>query len=359
MIIQDCNTNRMYEEVATQYHAYLEDALTRPKTFDGYYCRLVEEELCKAFNVENAALTTSGSLALSQIALAKGLKAGDEIIVTPYACGGVFMPFAALGLKLKFCDINEYGVIDGDKLASVITEDTKAIVSTGMWGITTDFDKFKDTGLPIISDICQCMFGHYKNTPVAQLNDLTAISFGRRKELPTFGTYGAVLCEDERYLDALEATKFNGMSKKGTYYEYLGFNGEPSEDKAVSCLIALRYRNAWNRRRHEIAEMYNELLSHNGIRYLTPPNYSDINYQKYIVFVDDRNKTRKALNELGVPAKDYYPLSAPQSDLFEGGTFVGVEQFMQNALCLPIDPWYYDEEIRFIVDSLLQVLSNE
>ena len=81
MIIQDCNTNRMYEEVATQYHAYLEDALTRPKTFDGYYCRLVEEELCKAFNVENAALTTSGSLALSQIALAKGLKAGDEKVI--------------------------------------------------------------------------------------------------------------------------------------------------------------------------------------------------------------------------------------------------------------------------------------
>lgn len=359
MIIQDVCTNRMYQETATQYHAYLEDALSREKTFDGYYCRLVEEELCKAFDVPYASLTTSGSTALSQIAFAKGLKAGDEIVVTPYACGGVFMPFAAIGLKLKFCDLNEYGVIDGNKLQSVITENTKAIVSTNMWGITTDYDKFVETGLPIISDSCQWVSSHYKGTPTTQLNDLIAISFGRRKELPTYGTYGAVLCHNEKYLQLLESTKFNGMSKTGTFYESLGLNGEPSEDKAVSCLIALKYRKPWARRRFEIAEMYNELCRQYGIKYMIPPEYSDINYQKYVVFVKDRNKTRKDLNNINIPVKNYYPIAANQSGLFESADLPGVDKFMQTALCLPIDPWYTDDEVYFIFNSLLNVIKDE
>ena len=360
MFVKRINTERMFNEIKHDYFKHLEIALSKSESNDGIYCKKVEEQLCELFDVNYACLTTSCSLALSQISLSYGLSPGDEVIVTPYACGGAIMPYAVIGCKLKFCDLNEYGIIDGKKLQDIITVNTKAVVSTGMWGISTDFDYFKETGLPIIGDIAQCTFAKYKGTPTAKLYKMSAISFGRQKEVPIFGTYGAILYHDESYKDILGATKFNGNRRGGRYFERLGFNGEPSEDKAVACYITLKNIDVWRARRISIAQHYNYLFDKYGIKYLTNPDYSTNSYQKYLVFVKNKELVRQKLLEEGIQAHAHYSENAAKNSVFgkSDNDYSQLEWFMNNTLSLPIDPWFTDQEIEYVASRLAKILEE-
>ena len=367
--VKRLNTERMFEETKEMYFKHLEIALSKSKSADGYYCNLVEELLCEHFNVPYASLTTSGSIALSQIALSLGLRPGDEVITSPYTAAGAFMPIALLGCKLNFVDINRYGVINEDLLESSITSKTKAISAIGAFGNSPDYDKIlifaRKHNLLILNDICQCQHSIYNDQPVSTITDSCFISFGRTKEIPIYGTYGAVLFKDLNLKEKLSSTKYNGWNlgtnESVRYYKSIGTNGEPSEDKAVACYVSLLNSDKWLQRRYQHGQLYRELCVKNGITVLPIPPYNKFStYQKFIVLVKDRMLVYKKLADEGIQCHINYFENAAYNSVFpkQTNSFNVVDTFVNNSLTLPLDPWITTEEINLVVDKLVQVVDK-
>lgn len=367
--VKRLNTERMFNETKDEYFRHLEIALSKSKSADGYYCKLVEELLCGHFSVPYASLTTSGSIALSQIALSYGLKPGDEVITSPYTAAGAFMPIALLGCKLKFVDINKYGVINEDLIQNSITPKTKAISAIGAFGNSPDYNKIlkiaEKNNLIILNDICQCQHSIYKDQPVSTITGSCFISFGRTKEIPIYGTYGAVLYKDSDLRDKLLSTKYNGWNL-GTnesirYYKSIGTNGEPSEDKAVACYISLLNSKNWLQNRYHRAELYRALCEKYGIKVLPIPSYNEFStYQKFIILVKDRMLVYNKLAEEGIQCHINYFENAAYNYVFpqQKNSFNVVDAFVKNSLTLPLDPWITSEEVKLVIEKLVQIVDK-
>lgn len=367
--VKRLNTERMFKETKSEYFKHLEIALSKSKSADGHYCKLVEELLCERFQVSNSSLTTSGSIALSQIALSYELKPGDEIISSPYTAAGAFMPLAILGCKLKFVDINDFGVLDETLIEKAISSKTVAISAIGAFGNSPDYDKIlslaKKYNLHILNDICQCQHSLFKGTPVSTLTKSSFISFGRTKEIPIYGTYGAVLYNDDNLKEKLLAAKYNGWNL-GTnesirYFKLIGTNGEPSEDKAVACYISLLNADKWLQNRFELANLYLDLCNKYGIKVLPVPTYNKFStYQKFIILVRDRMLVYNKLAEQGIQCHINYFENAAYSPIFEKQHYKynKVDEFVQTSLTLPLDPWITVAEIKLVMEKLVSIVDK-
>jgi dTDP-4-amino-4,6-dideoxygalactose transaminase len=364
------HTHRMFEETKHLYFEHLEKALSVPESNNGVYCRKVEELICDFYGLPFANLTTSGTIALTQLALVKGVKPGDEIIATGYTCSNAIMAYSVLGASIKFCDINMHGVIDPDLIKPLIGPKTKYIAATGMFGNPVDWDTIKkiaiDNDLIILSDIAQSQNTDYKGTPVSQLDDMSMINFGRQKEIPVYGTYAAIVYKSDKYKDALDAARLCGMSRRTLYgrnkISHLGVNGEPSEDKAVACYISMLNAHKWLERRRQTAALYEDLFMKYGIKTLDKPDYtSSSSYQKFIVFVKDRKKVYDLMLKEGIPVYDHYSENLATSPILSSDNsaqFPTIDHFMSHTLSLPIDSWITSEEVSLIAETLDKVLDQ-
>lgn len=369
--VQRVHTHRMFEETKDEYFKHLEIALSVPESNNGVYCRKVEDLLCDFYNIPYANLTTSGTSALTQIALVKGVKPGDEIIATGYTCSNAIMAYTILGASIKFCDVNMYGVMNPDHIKELIGPKTKFIAATGMFGNPIDWDLIKtiafENDLIVLSDIAQSQNTDYKGKPVALLDNMSMISLGRQKEIPIYGTYGAVLFKSEHFKESLDAARLCGMSKKTLFgrkkVSYMGMNGEPSEDKAVACYVSMLNAHKWLDRRIETAALYEDLFKEFGIKTLDTPYYtSTSSYQKFIVFVKDRKKVYDLMIEAGIPVYDHYPENFANNPVFSNKemdkNYPVVEHLMQHTLSLPIDSWITANEVSFVAETLNKVLES-
>ena len=95
--------------------------------------RRLEKELMDYLDVPNINLFTNGHLALEYVIEAFNLK--GEVITTPFTFASTTHAIVRNGLKPVFCDINPVDyTIDVEKIESLITDKTSAIVPVHVYG---------------------------------------------------------------------------------------------------------------------------------------------------------------------------------------------------------------------------------
>ncbi|NLI64320.1 MAG: aminotransferase class I/II-fold pyridoxal phosphate-dependent enzyme, partial [Bacteroidales bacterium] len=99
----------------------------------------LESQLLYYLNVPNITLFTNGHLALECIIAALDLR--GEVITTPFTFASTTHAIVRNGLKPVFCDINpdDY-TIDVEKIESLITEKTSAIIPVHVYGNVCDIE---------------------------------------------------------------------------------------------------------------------------------------------------------------------------------------------------------------------------
>lgn len=119
-----------------------------------------------------------------------------EIIMPPITIKAILDVILEAGLKPVFVDINEddfsYNLQD---LESKITDNTKAILISYLYGIVPDVEKIVDLSkknkLYVIEDFSQCLNGEQKNKKTGNFGDVGIYSSSTTK---TLDTYGGGLC---------------------------------------------------------------------------------------------------------------------------------------------------------------------
>ena len=271
--------DRWYSEIKDRLQDRLDKVYTKDMCFEGPECWTAEKVLREKFNRKHAFLVTSGTAAIQLMLLASGVEAYDRIVCINYSCPATVMPIKVMGAVPVFCDIDRSGQqsLDEDTLIRVTNSKPKAILATGLYGDCYDHDAIKDLGLPILNDSAQSYGAKYKGVESLTLGDMSIISFSSNKPCPIFGTYGAVLCDDNELANKIRVMRRTGYGK-GEPITQIGINAQPQEDKASQIIVSLSRFETWQTRRQAIHTYYDKEFEKAGVSKRPSPDYSETNY---------------------------------------------------------------------------------
>lgn len=332
--------------------------------FADKYTRQCEEKINELVGRKYTYLTTSGTASITLMLLAQGVGPGDEVICTNFSCPATVMPIRMLGAVPVFTDLNKYGQQDLTAVKSLITNKTKAIMITDLYGDCNDYDAVLDLGLPVLNDSAQSFLTTYKGRQTLGIGDMSIISFSTNKNCPVFGTYGAISTDNEELANKLRIMRKNGYENRdvGESIPYIGMNANPTEDKAIQLLCSLEQLPKWQENRKQIAEKYRSKLSELGIAIRPSPSYSVTNNHKFSLLVNDKWKFRDRMSEQGVETQLHYTYNFAKTPVFSNNTnqhMPGTEFYQNHALSIPSNPWLTDLETDKVIEAVKKCITEE
>ena len=276
----------------------------------------LESQLLDYLKVPNITLFTNGHLALECIIAALNLR--GEVITTPFTFASTTHAIVRNGLKPVFCDINpdDY-TIDVEKIESLITEKTSAIIPVHVYGNVCDVEAIeriaKKYNLKVIYDAAHTFGVTVNGQGIGTFGDASMFSFHATKVFNTIEG-GAVTYNDSSIKQVLNDLKNFGITGPETV-EYVGGNAKMNEFQAAMGICNLRHVNGEIIKRKKVVERYiDNLKDITGIKLSKEQVDVESNYAYFPVVFDGYKMTRdgvfEKLKDNDIVARKYfYPLT--------------------------------------------------
>ncbi len=280
--------------------------------------RQLQEQLETYLETPHVVLYTNGHLALENVLAAMNFPEGGEVITTPFTFVSTTHAIVRNGLVPVFCDINRKDyTMDTEKLESLITPKTVAIVPVHVYGNLCDVEKIQTIaqkhGLKVIYDAAHAFGVSYKGVSSANFGDASMFSFHATKVFNTIEG-GAVCFREDRLVQVLNDLKNFGIRGQESV-AYIGGNAKMNEFQAAMGICNLRHLPDEIAKRKRVVEQYrNRLSGVKGIVLCEDQPEVTGNYAYFPVVFEDykltRNEVFEMLKEHGVTARKYfYPLT--------------------------------------------------
>ncbi|MCF8009641.1 MAG: DegT/DnrJ/EryC1/StrS family aminotransferase, partial [Halanaerobiales bacterium] len=300
-----------------------------------------------------------------------GIESGDEVIIpsfTFFATAGVI---SRLGATPVFVDIFEKSYnINTMKLEESITSKTKAIMPVHLYGQQANMDEImkvaKKYDLKVIEDACQAIGSKYNGHHVAHYGDAAALSFFPSKNLGAYGDAGMVLTNSDKIAKKVKKLRVHGAGPK-YYHSVVGYNSRLDSIQAATLNVKIKYLDKWNKSRQKVSKKYIELFKEynisSKINLPTVEKRRTHVFHQFVIRLKQRDFIRAKLNARGISTGIYYPqplhLQECYKDLgYKIGDLPVSEKFSKEVLALPIDPSLTEEQLRYIVITLKDILED-
>ncbi len=189
------------------------------------FAKKFNEMFAKACDAKYAVACANGTVSLEMCLRAGGLKAGDEVIVTPYTWLATASAVVTTNGVPVFADVKESDyTINPDIVEAKITSKTKAIICVHLGSSIADLDRLKDIAakhhLLLIEDCAHMHGAKWRGKGVGSHGDFGSFSMQSSK-LMTSGEGGAVTTNDPVFHDKLHSLVNCGRKEP----PYDGFDG--------------------------------------------------------------------------------------------------------------------------------------
>jgi len=332
-----------------------------------------EKEIAKYVGAKYAVATSSGTTALHLSVIASGIKAGDEVITSPFSFVASTNCFLYEKAKPVFVDIDLGSFnIDVNKIEKKISKKTKAILGVDIFGYPAEWEKIikiaKKHNLKVIDDAAEALGAEYKGKKLGSLGHLTVFAFYPNKQMTT-GEGGMVVTNDKQEYELIKglANQGRGPDMQWLKHPYLGYNYRITEMSAAIGRMQLKKLDSFLASRNQIAEWYKERLSQiAGISLIKANDKNHVrSWFVYVVRLDKRFNRDEAINELrklGIPTKAYLPSIHLQPYMrkfgFKKGDFPVCERVSSSTLALPFYTGMKETMVDQVCDKLLKVLKK-
>jgi perosamine synthetase len=159
-----------------------------------------ETKFANYYGAKYALLNNSGTISIFAMFDAIQLMPGDEVICPDYTWFATISPVVYLGAIPVFCDCDENGNMSSEKAKSLITERTRAIIVTHMWGMPCAMDRFTELAdkynLKLLEDCSHAHGASYQGRKVGTFGDAASWSLQSAK-LISGGEGGVLLTDSE------------------------------------------------------------------------------------------------------------------------------------------------------------------
>jgi len=295
------------------------------------------------------------------------MKEGDEVIVpaNTYIASILAITHNRLKPVLVEPDITTYN-LDLSLVEQHITERTRAIMVVHLYGRvcwSEELEALAETyDLKIIEDNAQAIGALWNGKKTGSLGHASGFSFYPGKNLGALGDAGAVTTSDTDLAGIIRALGNYG-SKEKYVNEYPGYNSRLDEMQAAFLDIKLKYIDAENQRRREIAGYYCENIRLPGLALPASGEKGAISgdtshvWHLFVVRTNERDRMLRYLDDNAVQTLIHYPVPPHKQAAYRewGHLFLPLtESIHREVFSLPISPVLSDAEVEQVVMAVNQ-----
>ena len=330
-----------------------------------------EEAFAARIGVPHASAVSSGTAGLHLALRAVGVSDGTEVVTSPFS----FVASANVAVYERarpvFADIDPVTLnLDPDAAAAAITDLTSALMPVHIFGYPADLPAFERLGVPIVEDACEALGAvHADGTAVGSRGHPAVFGFYANKQMTT-GEGGIVTMADATLKVRIDSERNQGRAPDMGWLDHdrLGFNYRLSDIACALGLAQLERLDEMLGARARVADAYRDALA--GIEGLQLPcPDAGGNRRGWFVFVVqlprdvDRDGCVRALGELGVPSKPYFPavhLMTYYREQFghREGEFPVCEDVAARSIALPFFPQMAEGQVERVGEALRRVLQR-
>ena len=333
---------------------------------------------------KRVAALSSCTAAIHLALLQLGVGPGDEVLCQTFSFCASSNPVIYCGAKPVFVDSEETTWNMSPELLEQAIKDRmvktgrkpKAIIIVDLYGMPADWDALEAIGeqydIPIIEDAANALGSFYKGKPCGAFGALATFSFNGNKMITTSGG-GALVCPDET--SKQRAIYFATQARERCLYyqhEAIGYNYRMSNVCAGIGRGQMTVLEKHIAHHKHVCALYAALL--NGVEKVTVHEQPDerctagdgrevpvfdSNYWLTTVTLGKGTDVMSVCEALGAAGIEARPLWKPmhlQPVFKDAPAYLnGVsESLFGSGLCLPSGPWVTDEDVRYIVDTLIK-----
>lgn len=344
-----------------------------------------EEQFRNFIGCKHAIAVSSCTAGLHLSLVAANIRAGDEVITTPFTFAATSHVIIHVGAKPVFADIdpNTFN-IDIEKMEAAITPKTKAIIPVHIAGQPCKMDELMALAqkhkLLVFDDAAHALAATYEDRQIGNIGDASSFSFYATKNLTT-GEGGMITTNNDEFAEKYRLLSLHGISKdawkrysaEGSWYYdviYPGYKYNMSDIQASMGIWQLRRLHQFQQKRKEIARLYNEKFQE--IPEIMTPFESpgtEHAWHLYIIRLNlekldiDRNRfiEEMRLNNIGTSVHfiPHHLHSYYQKNLgYKTGDFPVAEQVFERVVSLPLYPKMSFNDVERVTSVVSKIIKK-
>ena len=324
--------------------------------------KLFEKEFSNYLDIDHVIGVGSGTEALHIALHACGIRKDDEVITVSHTANATVSAVELTGAKTVFCDIeSDFYSIDAEKISSLITPNTKAIIAVHIYGQPVDIDKIssiaKDNNLFLIEDCAQAHGALYNNQKVGTFGDISCFSFYPTKNLGAIGDGGAIATNDLLIAEKCKHVREYGWVERYHSF-YNGWNSRLDELQAAILRIKLKSLDKDTQKRIDIAKFYSDNINNPCINLPKVKKNVKHVYHLYVIRTKFRDELKLFLEKNNIFPLIHYPIPIHKQKAYQEPThnnsvsLVNTEFVSNQILSLPMYPEISETELKYIVKTL-------
>jgi dTDP-4-amino-4,6-dideoxygalactose transaminase len=333
----------------------------------------LERELAAYVGAPHAVGCASGTDALILALHALSVRAGDEVVTSPFSFFASASCAALLGARPVFVDIDPATFnIDPARVEDAIGPRTKAVIPVHLFGQCADMDPILEIAerrrLTVVEDACQAIGASYDSKRLGgkrragAIGTIAAFSFFPSKNLGGFGDGGMMTTGDEVLAAKLRMLRVHGERERYKHQE-IGWNSRLDALQAAVLRVKLPHLDTWAAGRVAHADRYDRLFASSGlvaqerVRVPVRAPYAGHVFNQYTIRVRERDALVEHLKARGIGYGIYYPIPLHLQECFarfghRAGDFPETERAAAEVLSLPIFPELAPAQIEEVVEAI-------
>ena len=374
---------RQYQAIQGELLEALGKVLESQQFILGEHVAAFERAAAERLGVKHALGCSSGTDALWLALAGAGIGAGDSVVTTPFSFFASVSTILRAGATPVLADIDPATfnlsptavetVLDGERGTGV-----KAILPVHLYGLCADATAFsklaRERKLAMIEDAAQAWGAVWNGVKAGGLGDAAAFSFYPTKNLSAAGDAGMVTTNRDNIAERVKMLRNQGMRRR-YHHDELGWNARMDGFQGAVLSVKLKYIDAWNETRRELAARYGRLFLRAGLAENGPypanglvlpheaPGAKHV-WHQYVIRVARRDALREFLTARGIGSEIYYPVPLHLQEALKGlgyseGDFPEAERAAREVLALPIFPELHEDEQNAVVEAIAEFLSEQ
>ena len=363
----------------------------------------LERQVAAYCGTERAVCLNSQTACAEMALRLLGVGPGDEVITSAYTYTASASVIDHVGAKIVLVDTQEDSFeMDYDKLETMITAKTKAVIPVDLGGVPCDYERIyeiverkKDLFVPngmiqealgrvaVMADTAHSFGATRKGKPTGSLADFSSFSFHAVKNFTT--AEGGALTwrtipgvDNEAIYKQLQLLSLHGQSKDALAKTQLGaweydivgpwFKCNMTDVAAAMGLVQMKRYGAMLERRKQIIGMFDAALKPIGVEVLN--HYNETNQSSghlYITRVpgitaQQRNDIIIKMAERGIATNVHYkplPMHTAYKNLgFDIADYPNAYAHFANEITLPLHTNLTDEQVEYVIENYLEILKE-
>jgi len=240
------------------------------------------------------------------------LKKGSEVITVSNTAVPTIAAINNAGLKPVFVDINDFYLMDENKIESMITKKTKVILPVHLYGQVCKMSKInqiaKKYNLKVIEDCAQATGAINGTKKAGSFGLMGCFSFYPTKVLGGFGDSGIITTNNYKLFQKIKMYRFMGINndKLPGYAKTDVINSRMDDIQASILNFKLKNIDTLIKKRNEISKFYQRNLDNKKFNLPKVAKNNTHVYYEYVLNVSNRNKLIKYAKKFNLELKITY-----------------------------------------------------